>query len=337
MNKSYMTNFGIETGNDNFIFITSHSLDHKFAEKPDEIIDKCHIYCVVDCPRITFIPESLEYKISDNFLTYTVALEYRCDGENKIVHFKDSFEVQENVTQVKIDQYPHSDLVIMDADNKIIMSCTAVKLAYMCGIPDIISMKVLYIGKSTGIKQKKNALDRVKSHSTLQKILADRNARYPDRSVLVGLFNFCPVRLYSFIDGMDNSKISGDEDFARLNRIRNFKLSLEQKTAIIEAALVRYFEPEYNKKLKKDIPSKKSKVLAECYSYDISAILVKFWTSEENDPSLNYYLYSDKVAKNARHNISIELIDPKVRKGFFSIGDKDWALEGTIRRNKNSL
>lgn len=334
MNKSYMTNFGIETGNDNFIFITSHSLDHKFPEIYDQKIGECHIYCVVDCPRISFIPESLEYEILDNTITYIVSLECRADGKKKIVHFKDKLEIESNIKKVNIDQYPHSDILLLDVNDNIVMSCTALKLAYISGMQDVISMKVLYIGKSTGIKQKKNALERVKKHNTLQKILADRNAKYPDRSVLIGLFNFSPVRLYSFIDGMDQSKIFDDEDFFRLTRISNFKLSLEQKTAIIEAALIRYFEPEYNEKLKKDLPAKKSKILAECYTFDISAILIKFWTADENIPNLNYYLYSDKVTQKTKHNISIELIDPEIRKGFFSIGGEDWAPEGTIRRNR---
>ena len=188
--------------------------------------------------------------------------------------------------------------------------------------------------KSTGIKKTKNALDRAKEHTTIQKILADHNIKHPDRSLLVGLFNFGNVKKYAFIDGMDQTKIFGVEDLNRLKNTHQFFLPLDIKTAIIEAALIRYFEPKYNEKLKKNLPAKNSKTLSECYKYDFSAIVVKLWTSDEKDPCLNYYLYSDKVSKSAKHNISIELIDSEIQKGFFSIGGENWAPEGTIRPNK---
>lgn len=333
MNKSYATNFALETGNDNFIFKTAHSLNHRFAANHEDIVEKCHIYCVVDCPRITFIPDSLEYEIVNNELSYTVVLEYRYEGETKRVRVVDHMLVPDYVSYVEIDEYPHSDIIIMDANDNVVSSATAGMLAYAFGIEDITSMKVLYVGKSTGLKTKRNANDRIQSHSTIQQINAVHNARHPDRSLYIGLFNFSPVRLYSLMDGMDHTKIFGEEDFHRFIRIQQFKLSLEQKTAIIEAALIRYFEPEYNEKLKKDLPAKNSKILAECYKYDFSAIAVNFYTEDENNTELKFYLYSDKISKSAKHNIRIELVDPEVRKGFFSVGGESWAPKGTIRRN----
>lgn len=334
MNKSYATNFAIETGNDHFLFITPHSFDHKFADSPDDIIEKCHIYCVVDFPRITFIPDSLEYKIIGNELIYRVLLEYRYQGEIKRVGIEDRITNISNISKITIDKYPYIDIVFWDSNDNFIMSATATKIAYAFNIKDLTDLKVLYIGKSTGIKKTKNALDRAKEHSTIQKILANHNIKHPDRSLLVGLFNFGTVKKYAFVDGIDQTKVFGLDDFNRLKNAQHFYLPLDIKTAIIESSLIRYFEPEYNEKLKKDLPAKNSKTLSECYKYDFSAIVVKLWTSDEKDPFLNYYLYSDKVKKSAKHNISIELIDPEIRKGFFSIGGENWAPEGTIRRNK---
>ncbi len=334
MNKSYASNFALETGNDNFIFITPHSLDHKFIDRPDDIIEKCHIYCVVDYPRVNFVPDSIIYEILNNEIIYRVLLEYRHNGEMKRVAIEDRVPLSGNISKVIIDKYPHTEIILLDSNDNFVMSTTALKLAYAASIPDLTNLNVLYIGKGTGIKKQKNALERVQEHKTIQKILAFHHARHPDRSVLIGLFNFGAVNKYAFIDGMDHSKIFGLDDFTRLMHAQQFQLSLNQKTAIIEAALIRYFEPEYNDKLKKDLPAKNSKALADCYKYDISAIVVKLWTSDENSPYLNYYLYSHKVESSEKHNICIELIDPEVRKGFFSIGGYNYAPEGTIRRNK---
>ncbi len=233
MNKSYATNFAIETGNDHFLFITPHSFDHKFTDSPDDIIEKCHIYCVVDFPRINFIPDSLEYKAIGNELIYRVLLEYRYQGEIKRVGIEDRITNFSNISKITIDKYPYIDIVFWDSNDNFIMSATAIKIAYAFNIKDLTDLKVLYIGKSTGIKKTKNALDRAKEHSTIQKILANHNIKHPDRSLLVGLFNFGTVKKYALVDGIDQTKVFGLEDFNRLKKAQHFYLPLDTKTAII--------------------------------------------------------------------------------------------------------
>ena len=144
MNKSYATNFAIETGNDHFIFITPHSLDHKFADRHDDIIEKCHIYCVVDFPRVTFIPNSLEYKIIGNELIYRVLLEYRYKGEIKRVGIQDRITNFGHISKITIDTYPYIDIIFRDSNDNFIMSATATKVAYAFGIRDLTDLKVLY-------------------------------------------------------------------------------------------------------------------------------------------------------------------------------------------------
>ncbi|WP_407501724.1 hypothetical protein, partial [Acinetobacter baumannii] len=84
----------------------------------------------------------------------------------------------------------------------------------------------------------------------------------------------------------------------------------------------------------KDLPKQKSKILAICEKYDFSGIAINFCIDNIKLNGLNYYFYTEKVQKNFEHLIRIELIDPEIRKGFFSLGNFSWAPEGTIRRNK---
>lgn len=330
-----MTNFGLETNNDHYVFYTSHSLDHKFYENHDNIIDKCHIYCVVDCPRITFIPNTLEYEIINNLLFFTVEMNYRFQGKIKSVRIVDSFAVPNNTNRVEIDEFPHTDIIIKDLNDRFVMSQTAIKIAYVFGIEDITTMKVLYVGKSTGIKKKKNALERADGHEKIGKISLDWGARHPDRSILVGFFDFPQItKPISFVDYSDLTRLHGEENEKRVRKISNFEMSLREQTLMIEMALIRYFQPEYNTQVKNDLPDKDSASLKKCYEYDITAIIVKFWTEHETNKKLKYSLYSDSIEKKSKHNISIELVDPEVRKGIYSVGGKNIAPEGTIRHNK---
>ncbi|EJB8552512.1 hypothetical protein MW385_003542, partial [Acinetobacter baumannii] len=326
MSPNYITNFGIETGNEKYLFLTSHSLDHSFVKKYKDIIDQCHIYCVVDCPRFTFIPETLIYEFSENYIFYTVELKYILNGKEKTVQIKDSFQVPKNTKKAKIDAYPHTDIILMDKNDNFIMSATASGLAYAFKIEDAISLKILYIGKSTGVKKFQNGLERAKSHKTLQKILADRNTKYPDRIVFVGLFNFSEIKLYSNIDFGDLTQgIDWKKEISRLKRSNDFKMTLAEQTSLIEAILIRHFEPEYNITLKNDLPSKNSKTFQKCAQYDITAIAIKFYSQDENPPFYNYLLYTEKVKKSAIHNIFVELNDPNERKGFFTINGVNFA------------
>ncbi|CAA0248439.1 hypothetical protein AB945B12_02627, partial [Acinetobacter baumannii] len=52
MNKSYMSNFGLEFLTDKFFFASAHSLDQELSEEIKKIIKNSHIYCIVDSPRV---------------------------------------------------------------------------------------------------------------------------------------------------------------------------------------------------------------------------------------------------------------------------------------------
>lgn len=336
MNKSYMSNFGLEFLTHKFFFTSAHSLDQELSEEMKEIIKNSHIYCIVDSPRVMIDPQSFKYKIIGDFLFFTLKLKYRINEKiiEKTLVTDIPYLLPQGVVKVAISDYPHIGINLLDSKNNIIYNTTVYDLAYKFQIEDLISMKVLYIGKAIGNNTKRNALDRLRNHSTFQKILANRNAYYPDRAVFIGMFQFHQVKQYTIIDAWDLSKINDDEDLNRVFKASKAKISLEEQIAIIEMALIRYFEPEYNNKLKKDLPKQKSKILAICEKYDFSGIAINFCIDNIKLNGLNYYFYTEKVQKNFEHLIRIELIDPEIRKGFFSLGNFSWAPEGTIRRNK---
>ncbi|HAV5769938.1 TPA: hypothetical protein JI173_06690 [Acinetobacter baumannii] len=337
MNKSYMSNFGLEFLTDKFFFASAHSLDQELSEEMKKIIKNSHIYCIVDSPRVMIEPQSFKYKIIEDFLFFTLKLKYRINEKiiEKTLVTDIPYQLPKGVVKVEVSDYPHIGINLLDSKNNITHNTTVYDLAYRFQIEDLISMKVLYIGKAIGNNTNRNALDRLKNHSTFQKILANRNAYYPDRAVFIAMFQFHQVKQYTIIDAWDLSRTNDDDDdLDRIFKASKAKISLEEQIAIIEMALIRYFEPEYNNKLKKDLPKQKSKILAICEKYDFSGIAINFCIDNIKSNGLNYYFYTEKVQKNFEHLIRIELIDPEIRKGFFSLGNFSWAPEGTIRRIK---
>ncbi|MFN7073900.1 hypothetical protein ACK4QV_20235, partial [Proteus mirabilis] len=52
-----------------------------------------------------------------------------------------------------------------------------------------------------------------------------------------------------------------------------FNTSEAERISLYEAALIRYFSPEYNKEFKDSFPSTNLKILQDCYNKDISAVI----------------------------------------------------------------
>ncbi|MCH7332148.1 hypothetical protein [Acinetobacter modestus] len=218
-----MTNFGLEINNDHYVFKTSHSLDHKFYGNHEDIINKCHIYWAVDCPRITFISNTLKYEIINNQLFFTVEMNYRFEGKIKSVSIFDSFVVHNNKVRVETDEFPHMEIIIKDENNQFITSKTVIEIAYLLGIEDITTIKVLYVGKGTGVK--KNALERADGHEKIGKISLDWGARHPNRSILVGFFDFPPIiKPITIVDFSEPTRVHGEENEKRIIKISSCKL-----------------------------------------------------------------------------------------------------------------
>ena len=80
---------------------------------------------------------------------------------------------------------------------------------------------------------------------------------------------------------------------------------------MIEAALIRYFQPEYNEKFKESKISPKLKSLEKCYDLDMSGIVV-----EINTENL-FTHYTLKALKNYHHIVKIDLVSHQQRLSFF--------------------
>jgi hypothetical protein len=170
---------------------------------------------------------------------------------------------------------------------------------------------VLYIGQAYGGDGSRNALDRLKKHETLQKIAVKG---IPEDYVLTILMLAIEPssQLITMINPWAKDQSHGLE---RMKKGLLFDTNEAERTTLYEAALIRYFQPPFNKEFKNSFPSTNMKVLAECYNKDFSALVAEICIDE-----LPFKLFSAAAQRtgtgyhHAKHNLHTD----ESRRVFFT-------------------
>lgn len=140
-------------------------------------------------------------------------------------------------------------------------------------------LEVLYIGQGIGRSTKRTAVDRLLNHSTFQRILAEATTFKPENEIILLLYRFEHQKTFASTGGDLNAepKASMEDELRHLERIRHVRLNRQGIVALAEAALIRYFQPHFNVKLRNtNFTSKnKIKILKKLLSKDITGIIVE--------------------------------------------------------------
>jgi hypothetical protein len=173
--------------------------------------------------------------------------------------------------------------------------------------------EILYIGQALG-QGNRSAVDRLTRHETLQKVLALSNYDYPDKEIMLFMFEFENDQVFTSMDGKAKSADNSEKNEERLmNAIRN-PPDQKQKIGMIEAGLIRYFQPLYNDKFKIKFPSTKHKVLKSCINLDVTGLILEIDTSD-----LMCELFSPTIPPSEHHIAKVNLANKKNRLSFFHI------------------
>ncbi|MDF1586911.1 hypothetical protein [Marinimicrococcus flavescens] len=289
---------------------------HADGEMPQgavEILENCHIYLICRRPYASFDPATFTY----DGRACSGALIYREDAALHRVPF--TFQVNADISRLDVDPYPHRQLVGYDAFGTSVRYWPASMLSLSSAVPgeDLRSFEVLYVGQAYG-DGSRNALDRLRKHETLQKILAKSLATRPHDEIMLFAFDYAPPQVFSHIDGRSAAAACKDIDKAHWIDAHTIKPDKQSQVALAEAGLIRYFSPPYNKIYKHTFPEKTQKLLEYCYKLDFSALIVEINTEETYTP-----LYSSNVTKGVHHIAAFDLHDPQKRRSFFSMTNVD--------------
>lgn len=276
------------------------------------IIEKCHIYLICRRPGLTFCPHDFEYGAPFSKGTFV----RKIDG----VEERHSFAfpmINAAGGDVSVGTYPHKEVIGYDKIGEAVVGWPT-QISFKARLEDrsLNDYEVLYVGQAFG-DGTRTAFERLQSHKTLQKILAETQSNRPDDEILLLMFEYEPAKLYINMDGKNKDVLHEDqEDTDHVRDVVNNPLSEKEEIGIAEAGLIWYFRPEYNEKFKNSQPHEKIKTLKALYSLDFNGLVV-----EINCEEFPLRLWSPERAAGHHHIAKFDLHDPKTRRTFFSLVD----------------
>jgi hypothetical protein len=323
--ENFMTEFAVNLISDRYLLTSASQLMSEGEMLSDELdtSKNCHIYMVVTRPAVHFDPS--DFTFADGVISGSLV--YRNDDGEQRHHFSSPFQLMDGAIRLELSPYPYNEIRTYDSEGRIVrlMPANAVsvyqtQLSYEHAFR---KLKVLYVGQSYAGGHS-SAFDRLRKHDTLQQILATTAYESPSSEILVLAVEYLPPRIISTMNGMDKSLIRDERDEMRFTKALDADFSKKLQISLVEAALIRYFQPKYNTVYKKKYPSRDLKVLQQCYQYDFSSLAVEFDTSE-------LVTYSDVVAPNDHHIANFMLTDDASRMQFFAMLSRPGDVDLTTR------
>jgi hypothetical protein len=170
------------------------------------------------------------------------------------------------------------------------------------------------VGQAFGKDGSRQATDRLAQHETLQKVLVEISANEPHKEVWLALLSFQePIQIMS-IEGRKEVEIESTKEESDSHYQKSFGVmpSWQQQINFTEAALIKYFQPPYNKKLRDTFPSPAHSTYSECYTLDLNTVAVELQTGETH-----LHFYSESAPASWFHIAQFPLHSIEQRKSMF--------------------
>ena len=292
----------IFTAVDRFIFRISDidELDDLIPEDLAERVSACHIYMICKRPRLSL--KNTAPKVTSE--SVIVNLEYRVAGtlHSSEAQLPRSYFTDEEV-DFRVSPYPHRELLSYDKSGKHLGTMLLANHAQLfVGLPaEARDLKVLYVGKGVASKAK----GRLQSHSRLQKILAQVTSNEPDDEVFILLYAFDRPKkaMIKLLPPGGEPEVSKEDAVNHVSRMRAYKPNLDAQVAVIEAALINYFQTDkYNTHYIHGFPSPKLAILKDIYRADFAGLIVQI----DNENIAYQRIYSDKIAPHYFHRATVD-------------------------------
>lgn len=290
------------------------SSDNTIDDETQKIINHCHIYMIHTRPLVCFVKDSISYDNEKNILGGKLKVSLPND-KFKESNFSFYFPLVDDAVSIKCE-HPYKKITTHNQSGDIVRYIPAYEIVPEIEdndlINELLNLKIEYIGQAYG-NSARSAFDRLKNHSTFQKILAEIPYNNPNLEVWISLVRFQEPRLITYIDGRGVKSFDEKIESKRLRDIISSPLSKKEQVNLIEAGLIRYFQPNYNVNLKYSFPSAKQQMLSKLSNIDISGLIVEFYESD-----YGFRVYSDLVIAKRVHLAQYDLTTNKNRTSFFN-------------------
>jgi hypothetical protein len=299
----HLTEYSIIMYLSKYMFLQQTELDI-FAQYQNTFTEHnpCNIYFILRRPRISADPNY--FKVEKEFIELKYFI--HVPNERLVRILRIPFRDHPNDLILETE-YPYNFVKFKDEKGNI----NRYKLSVLVdethklneSKEDLLDFEVLYIGQAYGADGKRTALDRLSSHSMLQKIYSEAMSRNPDSEIWIMLASFEQNKITS-MNGMVNMPRENDkEDRKRAVKFISSgnEFSDRQTINFTEAALIKTFLPKYNKEYKDSFPNSSHSSYSECYNLDVNSIVVETDTRESRR-----WLYSEGKPRKADGEIGME-------------------------------
>jgi hypothetical protein len=260
-----------------------------------DVISKCHIYIIGYTPIINFVGAVQE---GDK-----LEMAFEMLGKR--------YELLFDIPGLTLVEGEESLYLENDEGEKFWTSPEDIQ-SRLCLETKAVTFMVKYIGQAYGQDGSRNAIDRLLKHETLQKI-ALKGVPQGYQLTLLMLSIEPSNQLITMMNPFAKNGDSGDLRIKQgLDKARN--TTDAEKISLYEAALIRYFYPEYNKEFKDSFPSTNLKILHDCYHKDFSAVVAEISIDE-----LPFMLFSEAVGAKFNHVARHHLHKAEDRRMFFGM------------------
>lgn len=293
--KLFDVEHGINMHATNFFYLPAAEIYNYEALKPYENnISRCHIYVIGFVPRVDFVNAS--QKGRDLILTYEI--------------LENSYDLVWELPPSASLSYEDKKWYVSDGTENRYFPKEIECLNRLHNQFGVMNFHVKYIGQSYGKDGSSSAYDRLLKHETLQKIAlkgAPKGYRVELLLVEVEPNNQIITMFNPFAEDIE----SGDSRIVQgLDKL--FHTSEKERVALYEAAMIRYFYPEFNTTFKDSFPSTNLKVLQDCYDKDFSSVSAELVIDD-----LPIALCSETIEPSSMHFAQHDLHTDKARKVFF--------------------
>jgi hypothetical protein len=309
--RKYLSEFGLHMVATFRLLLQQDDLDTPPAVEALKS-SRCHIYMVCRRPRITLDPASVT--VSGERFTGRFLIQRGNTFEPRPFSTPNLTGHSSLVLECP---YPHTRFRFLSPDGTLVSHGKVGMLAhYTPGMEEYLDLEVLYVGQAYGDDGSRTAPDRLRSHSTLQSIYAAALTDAPDQDIWLVLWEFEPLLITSFDGRTGIYGTTDEEDSDHARSVIQRPVSEQQRINFVEAALIRYFEPEYNKTFKFSFPNPAHGTYKECYDLDLNAVSVELTTDD-----IRTRLWSQSVAANWIHMPTFPLHSSEERRNMFALLD----------------
>jgi hypothetical protein len=176
----------------------------------------------------------------------------------------------------------------------------------------LINFEVKYIGQAYGQDGSRHAIDRLLKHETLQKISLKGVPAGHMLTLLLLTVQPNGQLITLFNPRAKNQQTGSSRIESGLSKL--FNTTEEEQISLYEAALIRYFCPEFNTEFKGSFPSTNLKILQDCYKKDFCAVIAEICIDD-----LPFRLWSANVEPKFNHVAKHDLHKNDDRRMFFGL------------------